>query len=278
MAITFSKNGRYIISASQDKTLRLWNPHSGAAVKTYQGAHNQEVNDVKIFQDNARFASCGGDKQFFIWDVTTGQVNRKFVGHDRKVNSLAMGPNEDVLISASHDKTVRFWDLRARGKAIQTLTEASDSVLCVSVHGDQVISGSVDGAVRQYDVRRGQLTVDELRQPVGSLAVSNDGQCLLCSTLDSKIRLLERETGNELASYEGHVNRRFKVQSTLDPSDGFVVGGSEDNRLCFWELVEGTMVGSLEHSGPVFCVEFSGDIMATASADGVIKAWNVAQV
>ena len=44
---------------------------------------------------------------------------------------------EEVLLSASHDKTVRIWDLRARGKGpIQVLTGAVDSVLCLMTHGD----------------------------------------------------------------------------------------------------------------------------------------------
>lgn len=46
-------------------------------------------------------------------------------------------PQEEVLLSASHDKTVRIWDLRARGKGpIQVLTGTVDSVLCLMTHGD----------------------------------------------------------------------------------------------------------------------------------------------
>merc|ERR1712125_124759 len=116
----------------------------------------------------------------------------------------------------------------------------------------------------------GLLVVDQLLQPVGSVSFSNDRECMLVSTLDDKIRLLERETGNELACYRGHKNEKFKVQSVLDPSDAFVISGSEDDTVCIWDLTEpATMVSSLSgHGGPVFCVCFSGDTMATAAADG----------
>ena len=91
----------------------------------------------RIAADNSKFVSCGSDKLIFLWDVTSGQAIRKLVGHDRKVNALAFGPKEDVLLSASHDKTVKIWDMRTRSRApIQTLSDAADSILCLLVHKD----------------------------------------------------------------------------------------------------------------------------------------------
>jgi len=265
------------MTASQDRSLRLWNPTKGVHVKTYSGPHNHEVNDVVVAESNTKFASCGGDKHFFLWDVSTGQVIRKFVGHDRKVNSLAYGPNEEVLISASHDKTVRVWDLRARSRTpIQIMDEAKDSVLCVCVAGDTIITGSVDGGLRQYDVRKGQCVVDELLQPIGSVSVSNDGQCILVSTLNNTIRLLERDNGTELACYKGHQNQRFKVRSVLDPSDAYVVSGSEDDKICFWDLVEAQLCTSLtKQGGPIFCLGFYENVMVSAGATGRIQVHKI---
>ena len=48
---------------------------SALAVKTYAGAHGHEVTGVAIANDNASFASCGGDRTVFLWDVTTGAVS-----------------------------------------------------------------------------------------------------------------------------------------------------------------------------------------------------------
>lgn len=275
LSLSWTKNGQYVMTASQDKSVRLWNPHTGKHIKKFAGCHNQEVNDVLIAEDNSKFVSCGSDKLIFQWDVTSGQVIRKFTGHDRKVNALAFGPKEEVLLSASHDKTVRIWDLRARGKGpIQVLTGTVDSVLCLMTHGDEIITGSVDGALRTYDVRQGQLVTDQLQQPIGSISVSNDGECLLVSTLDSQIHLLEHLDGSELTSYTGHSNKRVKVQSALDPTDSFIVSGSEDGKLHFWELVEATpLPGGQSHSSAVLCVAFFEETLVSASADGVIKVW-----
>ena len=149
--------------SGKDKSVRLWNPHSGKHIKKFAGCHNQEVNDIRrltfmrpsdsrvasavllvthlfcqrIAADNSKFVSCGSDKLIFLWDVTSAQAIRKLTGHDRKVNALAFGPKEDVLLSASHDKTVKIWDLRTRARApIQTLTDAVDSILCLMTHKD----------------------------------------------------------------------------------------------------------------------------------------------
>lgn len=65
----------------QDRTVRLWNPHTGFHVKEYTG-HGYGVHDVAISKDNRAFASGGSDRQLFLWDVSTGRTVRKFRGHD----------------------------------------------------------------------------------------------------------------------------------------------------------------------------------------------------
>merc|ERR1712093_846704 len=104
-----------------------------------------------------------------------------------------------------------------------------------------------------------------------------DHRCALASTLDHCIHLIDSETGSELASYRGHTNQRYKVQSTLNPSNALVVSGSEDHRVCFWDLEGGDMFASVAaHDSPVFCARFQGDTLVTAAGDGSIKVWDAA--
>ncbi len=67
--------------------MRLWNPHKGLHIKTYAG-HGYDVRDVSCAADNKTFASCGGDRQVFVWDVASGQCTRKLRGHDGVVNAV----------------------------------------------------------------------------------------------------------------------------------------------------------------------------------------------
>lgn len=79
----FSTVGAFV----QDRTLQLWNPHKGLAIKAYRG-HGYEVRDVSVATDNSQLASVGGDRQVFLWDVSSGAVIRKFRGHDSAINAV----------------------------------------------------------------------------------------------------------------------------------------------------------------------------------------------
>jgi mitogen-activated protein kinase organizer 1 len=88
------------MTAGQDKTARLWNPFRSDAedlsrallVQTYTGPHGYEIKDVAMSADNSRFATAGQDKPFFLWDVATARVVRRFAGHDAAVNTVAFNP------------------------------------------------------------------------------------------------------------------------------------------------------------------------------------------
>ncbi|XP_029441006.1 WD repeat domain-containing protein 83-like [Rhinatrema bivittatum] len=81
--------------------------------------------------------------------------------------------------------------------------------------------------------------------PVTSVDFSKDGQCMLASSLDTTLRLLDRDTGELLGEYSGHQNRDCKLECCLTEKDTHVVSGSEDGRIYFWDLVEGSLVLSL---------------------------------
>lgn len=160
------------MTAGADRCVKLWNPHrpaeapapasSGALlVKTYTGPHGYEINDVAISSDNNQFASCGGDKIVFLWDVAEGRTLRKFFGHEARVNCVQFAAENTVLVSGGYDKTVRLWDLRSHGqKPIQVMTDAKDSVTSVVCVDEKVVAASVDGCIRTYDVRAGRIYTD----------------------------------------------------------------------------------------------------------------------
>ena len=121
---------------------------------------------VSVAASNALFASSGGDRSVFIWDVARALTTRRFSGHGAgAINAVAWGGEADsVVVSGGFDKKVHVWDYKAQGSSrpMMTLDEATDAVSCLVVrsgHG-QIIAGSVDGRVRAYDLRMGMVCVD----------------------------------------------------------------------------------------------------------------------
>ncbi|XP_048233448.1 WD repeat domain-containing protein 83 isoform X3 [Ricinus communis] len=204
LAARFNGDGNYCLSCGKDRTIRLWNPHRGIHIKTYK-SHGREVRDVHVTSDNSKLISCGGDRQIFYWDVATGRVIRKFRGHDSEVNAVKFNDYSSVVVSAGYDQSLRAWDCRSHStEPIQIIDTFQDSVMSVCLTKTEMIGGSVDGTVRTFDIRIGREIVDDFGQPVNCISMSNDGNCILASCLDSTLRLLDRSTGELLQEYKGH--------------------------------------------------------------------------
>ena len=225
-----------------------------------------------------RFASCGGDRQVFLWDVSTGNVIRKFRGHDGAVNSVKYSPNNEIVVSGGYDQALKVWDCRSRSvDPIQVMKSFGDSVTSVMVtsRGD-IVGGSVDGTVRRFDVRMGRAVTDLVHHPVTSLATTKDGECYLAACTDSCVRLLDRADGDLLGEYRGHKHASTKLDAAFTPSDGYVVACSEDGRVVYWEVVEGGVVEEFKAHDDVVCslaMHPEGKCLLTASVDGLVKVW-----
>lgn len=229
--VTFNQDGNYCLTGGDDRRVLLWNPHREQSemlpIKEYSG-HNHRVLDVAVAAGNASFASCGGDRGVFVWDVASGFVSRRLQAHEQRVNAVSYNDDCSILLSASYDKTVRCWDMRSRSvHPVQTLVGAADSVSAVASSGHYIHSSSIDGSLRTYDVRKGVLTVDSFGLPITHVSISHDGNCLLATTLDSRLRLLDKTNGQLLTEYTGHRNEVFKLSCCLSHDDAQTICGSE---------------------------------------------------
>ncbi|RGB37439.1 WD40-repeat-containing domain protein [Rhizophagus diaphanus] len=275
----YNTSGDYVLSGGQDRTIRLWNPETGLNIKTYTG-HGKEVLDLSVTQDHSRFASCGGDRQVYYWDVSTGNTIRRFEGHNQRINAVCFNWEGTVLASGSYDTTIRLWDCRSNSRApIQILEEPKDSVTSLHMTQYEIVSGSADGYIRTHDIRMGVLITDLISYPVTSVCISGDNNCILASSLDSTIRLMDRENGGLLNDFKGHENVSYKIHSRLSNNDAYVISGSEDGKIYIWDLLEGNLLTSFQaHFNVVTCVSVHPrhNYMISTSVDGTVKFWKPA--
>ena len=90
--MAFSPDGRFCLSGSSDKTLRLWDASTGQCVRTFEG-HTEHVTSV-AFSPDGRFCLSGSDDQatLRLWDASTGQCVRTFEGHTRSGELRGLQP------------------------------------------------------------------------------------------------------------------------------------------------------------------------------------------
>lgn len=160
---------------------------------------------------------------------------------------------------------------------IQVLEDAKDSVTSVFIKNFEIITGSVDGRLRTYDLRAGQLSTDVIGHPITSVWQSLDNNCTLVSTLDSTIRLFDKANGGLLQTFKGHVNTEYRIRSCLGQADKYVLSGSENGRLFTWDLVSGKVVSDVpaHDGGVVTCVAYHPKNRQALSSgvNGTISVW-----
>lgn len=193
--------------------------------------------------DNAKFASSGGDKQVFVWDVATGSIIRRLQGHFGKINCVAFNKDAQVLASAGFDAKIMLWDMRAVSRdPIQIFKEATSSITSLIIPGDlpEIISGSMDGYVRTYDMRMGNLTEDLVGLPVSSVSPSPQSpkDTLLVSSTDGKLRIFDRCHGSVLQSFSGHKVGDIRSKAAWGYGEGVILSGDAEGVLWAWNVLD----------------------------------------
>ena len=277
-ALALSPNGRWILSGSQDWTLRLWDLETNSVVRTFEG-HQGTVHAVAFTPDGQAILSGCEDRTVRIWDVATGHMRQLFRGHSLAVRGIAIAADGRLAYSASEDGTIREWNLLT--KATRTLFTGRNhqlGPLAVTANGRQLIFSAGDWTIRVMDL----VDIGATRRLEGhsgvvrSLALAPDDSTLISGGDDGAVRAWTLGTGEPVLELHGHSGSVEALAFT--PSGRHAVSGSRDRTLRLWDLEAGTALQVLQgHSGFVRAVAISSPArVVSGSTDGTIRHWNVA--
>jgi WD40 repeat protein len=296
----FSPDGRRIVSASRDETLKLWNANTGAEMSTLEG-HTWYVHACAFSPDGSRIVSASEDCTLKLWDAQTGAELATLAGHTSAVYACAYSPDGRLIVSASGDRTLKLWDAQT-GADLATLAGHTLSVkgCAFSSDGRRIVSASGDDTLRLWDARTGAELATLKGDKVMGCAFSPDGRHIVSTSWDNTLKFWDARTGaishshflkllyrvrdlcrslgrfrEEPATLVGHT---FWVNTCAFSPDGSrIVSASDDKTLKVWDARTGAELATLaDHAGGVKACAFSPDgrRIVSASEDKTLKLWD----
>ncbi|RXW24196.1 hypothetical protein EST38_g1638 [Candolleomyces aberdarensis] len=282
---TFSCDGRFIVSGSNDMTVRVWDSETGDLISGPMEEHDNFVGTVAFSRDGRYIASGSDDCTIRIWDTESGDlIAGPLKGHENVVKAVAFSNDGAYLASASVDKFIRIWDMRqeSMGELVRVIGGHEGAVTTVAYSPDDqmLVSGSADRTVRVWDASSGELLYGPLEghfNCVNCVAFSPDGQRVASASEDEKIQFWDfQQEEVVLGPLEGHTDGVTSI--AFSPDGRKLVSGSHDGILILWDTTEGTIVCEpfTGHRSGVTSVAFSprGHRILSSSCDNTLLVWD----
>ncbi|MDI9634317.1 hypothetical protein QM565_00690 [Geitlerinema splendidum] len=190
--LAYSPDGQFLVSAGDDRTLKLWQRQESGAFVLLQTlpAHEGRIWDVAFSPDGQRIAtaSLDGTAKLWRWQQPNSLAETPDVfleGHTSEIWGVAFSPDNQKIATAGRDGQLRLWN--SQGQLLRTL-EASKMGLtrvAFSPDGQQVAVGVLDNTVKLWSVEGTLLsTLSGHASGVLSVAFSPDGKTLVSGGYD----------------------------------------------------------------------------------------------
>ena len=273
--LSLSGDGRLIVTASTDRTLKVWSRANLAA----EGAiYMDDGPATSLSVRNNRALTTHADGSINIWDIEKRQRLYRFKRNSESVWAASFTGSEDRIAAAGHDSAVALWETSSEQAPKQLLEGHENSVQAVASDpaGSWLVSGGADKSIKLWNLETLDLkrTYRNNSDLITALAVSGDANLIASGSHDGSVRLHGMGSTRTLRTFNAH---KAKVTSVVFSMNGeYLASAAEDGSVrvrglkparAFWTL------NTLEKGAKSLAFDSEGRHLLTGGPDGVVTVW-----
>lgn len=270
----FSKDGKFLITASADQTVKFWNAENGSLLRELP--FGGTVLDLDASASMVAIARA--DNFLTLYYLDKPDLKPVDVEQVDGVSSVKFSPNGDFLAFGLQNGRVRLWQRRSNGFYNGPMHKQSSYVVIAwSPDSNWIASGGGDSRA-MLTKRDGTLQYDVAHQDwVEGVAFGPDPSWFVTVSDDNKVRVVDREKGVETIRMS-HTN--FAQKAVVSPNGQWIASTGYDRVVRIWDSVSGTQVLEIPLSANGSAVSFNqdGSRIVVADEDGNVSIWDISQL
>jgi WD40 repeat protein/TPR repeat protein len=272
--VAYSPDGLRIVTASNDRTARIWDARTGVQLLVLTG-HAKEVRSAVYSPDGTEILTGSLDGTARTWDARTGSL-RRVLHHASLVACASYSPDGTKILTAG-DRRYRIWDA-ASGAALAEFSAHRVGCARYSPDGTRIVMPSEEpGTARIWDAHTGAplVVLSAPTSQVREAAYSPDGRQIV-TTAGFNARTWDARTGAPLLELTGH--QGDTPSAVWSPDGATIATTSLDKTVRLWDAKKGTLLRVLTgHTDTIGPAAFSpdGTHLVTGGSDLVARIWNV---
>ncbi|XP_071953471.1 transducin beta-like protein 3 [Antedon mediterranea] len=251
LSVDVFNDKKTMASSSKDNTVRLWKMNTEQKFECIGVAfgHTHSVGAIALSRLSGNFIVSGSeDCTVKVWNIPENlkpsnspqhlAVNFTHRAHEKDINSVAVAPNDKLLVTASLDKTAKLWNLENH-TFLGTFRGHKRSIWCVQFSpADQVVAtSSADGTIKIWSITDFSCvkTFQGHDTSVLRVAFLTRGMQLLSSGSDGLLKIWSIKDNECLTTYDEHSDKLWAL--TVNSSEDTVATGGADSVIAFWKDV-----------------------------------------